>query len=215
MDGTDKAPSDVVEPVHSFGEKIGDRFISGPRGHSVGIAGLGDIGKEIGKRLNAIGMTVHYTKRVPLTKAEQAELGFKATYHESFESMLPHSELLVLSLPLSAHTHHIVNEKTIAQLPDGARIVNIGRGGLIDTQALIASLKSGKISGVGLDVFEKEPSIEPELLGRWDVILTPHLGSSTYDVAVAAENTCMTNITEYYFGDMTNVTSVNNDLLKN
>lgn len=205
--------ADSGRVVYSFGDRIGDRWVRQPRTHSVGIAGFGAIGKEIGARLASIGMKVHYTKRTPLTPEEEAGLGYEARYHESLVQMLPFSDVLVLALPLNEDTKHIMNDKTFPLLPPDARVINIGRGPLIDTQALLRALKSGKLWGAALDVFEHEPIVEPELCSRWDVILTPHTASSTYENVLAAEKICMNNIHELFYGDPSKMTIVNKQYL--
>lgn len=204
----------LVRPIYSFGDSIGDRFVRQPRGHSVGIAGFGAIGKEIGSRLNAIGMKIHYTKRTKLTPSEESSLGYPVTFHDSVEHMLPFSDLLVLALPISPQTRHLLNDRTLALLPREARIVNIGRGGLIDTSALLRSLKSGRVAGAALDVFENEPIVEKDLCSRWDVILTPHIGSSTHENVLGAEKICMNNITNLFYGDGQSLTIVNEKFIK-
>lgn len=193
----------------SFGQRVGDRDVKQPRGHNVGIVGFGAIGKEIGQRLSAIGMNVHYTKTCPLSDTEVSKLGYPVTFHTNVESMFPMSDLLVLACPLNSKTKHMVNKNTIALLPKGAKIINIGRGALIDTRALINALKSGHLTGVALDVFEKEPVTEEELCNRWDVLLTPHIGSSTMETALGAEEICVNNMINELLGDGKSLTKVN------
>lgn len=193
----------------ALGHIVGGRYVKQPRGHVVGIVGFGAIGKEIGKRLSAIGMNVHYTKTKPLTDAETSQLNYPVTFHRTLESMLPHSDLLVLACPLNPKTHYMINKNTLALLPKEAKIVNIGRGALIDTRALLDALKSGHLSGAALDVFEKEPVADHELCDRWDVILTPHIGSSTVETAIGAEAICVNNIINVLLGDGQKATRVN------
>lgn len=206
---TDDQANIPVKPVYGFGDKVGNRFVRQPRGHVAGIAGLGAIGKEIGARLNSIGMNVCYHNRTRLNPDEEARLGYAATYYKSFEDMLPNIDLLILSLPINDSTKHIVNENTLALLPQGSKIVNIGRGGLIDTRALIQSLKTGEIHGAALDVFEKEPIVEEELCDRWDVILTPHTGSSTQENVLGAEKICIDNLLNFFYKEDKLITIVN------
>lgn len=181
-------------PGFAFGDLMAGRAVRQPRGHSAGIVGFGAIGKEIGRRLDSIGMNVHYTKNTPLSDKEIAALGYEATFHESTDTLFPKCDVLVLACPLNAKTHYMINEKSLAQLPKEAKIINIGRGALIDMKALLAALKSGHISGLGIDVFEKEPIIDKELCDRWDVIVTPHIGASTIEVVERSESHCIDNI---------------------
>lgn len=202
-------PENDTAPAFAFGDLVSGRAVRQPRGHNVGIVGFGAIGKVIGQRLDAIGMNIHYTKTTPLTKAETESLGYKAIYHETNETLFPLCDLLVLACPLNASTHYMMNETTLAQLPKEARIINIGRGGLIDTKALVKSLKSGHLYGAALDVFEREPIVDSELCGRWDVILTPHIGSATVETVEVSENICIANIQNCILGDGKSLTKVN------
>lgn len=196
-------------PKFAFGDMISGRAVRQPRGHTVGIVGFGGIGKEIGRRLSAIGMKVLYCKRTKLDPEEEAELGYPATFHGTIDSLFPESDLLVLACPLNAESHYMVNEDTLKLLPQGAKIINIGRGALIDTKALVQSLKSGHIHGAGIDVYEKEPIIDEELIGRWDVILTPHSGSATIETVESSEKNCIDNIFHILQGDEKSLTRVN------
>ncbi|KAF5093644.1 hypothetical protein D0Z00_003940 [Geotrichum galactomycetum] len=103
----------------------------------------------------------------------------------------------------------MLNSRTFALLPDGAKIINIGRGKLIDTGALLDALRAGKVTGAALDVFESEPNVEPELLNRWDVLLTPHIASSTIETLQGAEQICVDNMVNAFYGDGLSVTRVN------
>lgn len=154
-------------------------------------------------------MNVHYTKRTPLSEKEVSALNYPVTFHENLESLLPKADLLVLACPLTSDTHHMINSNSLKLLPEEAKIINIGRGGLIDTKDLITALKSGRITGAALDVFETEPTINAELCDRWDVILTPHVGSSTIETSRGAENICINNITNVLRGEAGLVTRVN------
>lgn len=179
----------------AFGDKIGGKRLQSTFGKRCGIVGAGAIGKEIVKRVSVMGMAVHYCTRTPLTKTALEELpAANMTAYSSLEELLPNCDIVILSLPLGPATHHLLNAKTIAMLPVGAKIVNVGRGPLIDTEALIEALESGHISSAGLDVFEFEPLIQERLLNRWDVTLLPHLGSCSVDTVIAAENNIMANI---------------------
>jgi glyoxylate reductase len=185
------APTTNLPEPFAYGHIVGSERVQMPHGKRVGIAGFGAIGKALARRLHVLGMKIHYLKRSPVTAEEQKELGFRIVYHESFDSLAKVSDLLVLTLPLSPETTHILNSSTIAFLPSGAKVVNIGRGPLIDQKALLDGLRSGKISSAGLDVYEYEPTIEPELLERWDVTLLPHIGGCSTDAAHASMVNCM------------------------
>lgn len=188
--------------LFEFGHSVGGKIASDPTGQRVGIAGFGAIGKRIGARLNALGMNVHYLKRTPLDSKEAADLGYNAACHTTFDSLCKVSDLLILSLPASPETKHIVNDNTIKLMPDGVKIVNVGRGELIDDNALLRGLKSGKISAVGLDVFNNEPDVNPELLKRYDVTVLPHIAGSTVNTYVNCHSYILTNLKNaILFGD--------------
>lgn len=196
-------------PAFSFGQYVGGRAVRQPRGHTASVVGFGAIGKEIGERLAGIGMRVQYTKPTPLTAKEVSQLTYPVRYYETVQEMLPTTDLLVLACPLTKATRHLLNSATLALLPREAKVVNIGRGPLIDTGALISALKKGYLSGAALDVFEKEPVPEEELCGRWDVILTPHIGSSTIETVLGAEGICIANMENVLLGNGQCVTKVN------
>ncbi|ANB11985.1 glyoxylate reductase [Sugiyamaella lignohabitans] len=199
-----------------YGHLVGNYKVDSPKGQVAGIVGFGSIGRAIAKRLAVLGMKIHYLKRSPLTESEIEELGgtgstppFEITRHETFDSLAKVSNLLVLVVPLTSDTRHILNERTIALLPDAARVVNVGRGPLIDQKALIKALESGKLSSAGLDVYEQEPLIEPALAERHDVTLLPHIGSCTDESAQAALENCFVNIKDVVLGSGKARNSVN------
>lgn len=169
------------------------------RNRSVGVAGLGNIGKAIVRRLAPLGVELHYYKRSELTEEEKKTLP-EITYHSSFESLCEVSDQLILALPGGADTVNIVNKKTLALLPQGASVVNIGRGTLINEDDLLEALGSKQISMAGLDVQVGEPFVNPKLFGRWDIQLLPHLGSGTEETALVAEMNVLDNIEDVLKG---------------
>lgn len=166
---------------YSFGEHVAGRPCLNPRGHHAVIVGFGNIGQTIGQRLSLVGMQIHYVKRTPLGKEEELALGYPVTYHNSVEDTRLFADLVVISCPATPQTFHLLNKDVFDAFEKPIRVINIGRGSVIDEQALVDALKSGKVSFAGLDVFENEPSVHPELHGRQDVILTPHIGASTVE----------------------------------
>ncbi|OBA23143.1 NAD(P)-binding protein [Metschnikowia bicuspidata var. bicuspidata NRRL YB-4993] len=178
---------------YSFGEYIGGRPCLSPKGHNAVIVGFGNIGQTIGRKLSLIGMNIHYVKRRQLSGAEERSLGFVATYHRSIGATCLFADLVVIACPATPETHHLLNSAVLGSFAKPIRVINIGRGSVIDEQALVDSLKSGKVVFAGLDVYENEPSVHPELYGRQDVFLTPHVGASTtenfdHTAVVAMEN---------------------------
>lgn len=166
---------------YSFGEKIGGRECLSPRNHHAVVVGFGNIGQTIARRLALVGMHIHYVKRTRLAPHEEESFGFPLTYHPTVSDAGSVADLVVIACPGTPETYHMVDKTVIAAFSKPFRIINIGRGPVIDEEALVAGLKTGKILFAGLDVFENEPQAHPELFGRQDVVLTPHIGASTVE----------------------------------
>lgn len=149
------------------------------RGKRLGIIGMGRIGRAVAERARAFGLEVHYHNRTQLP--EDMEEALEATYWDSLDHMLPHMDIVSINCPHTPATHHLMNERTLGLLQPHAYVVNTARGGVIDEAALIAALKNKVISGAGLDVYENEPAINPELLTLPNVELLPHMGSATIE----------------------------------
>lgn len=152
-------------------------------GKTAGIIGMGRIGTAIARRLRGFSIKILYQNRKPVDPAIEKELF--AQHFRSPDEMLPKCDFLFLSSPLTPETHHILNENRLKLLHTGAIVINTGRGPLIDEYALAIALKQGKIAGAGLDVFEKEPEIHPELLTAPNTVLLPHIGSATTETREA------------------------------
>ena len=165
-------------------------------GKRLGIFGMGRIGQAVAKRARAFDMEIHYYNRQRLP-ADQEQ---GARYHERAEDLLPHSDFLSINAPGGAETYHWLNAERIARLPDNAVVVNTSRGGLVDDEALIAALKSGKLFSAGLDVFENEPNIHPGYRDLPNVFLLPHLGSATVDTRNAMGFKALDNLDAYFAG---------------
>ncbi|MBU3582770.1 D-glycerate dehydrogenase [Polynucleobacter sp. 15G-AUS-farblos] len=143
---------------------------------TIGIIGMGRIGQGIAKRALAFGMKVIYNNRSRLSEADEKACG--ATY-VSKEELLRTADHVVLVLPYTAESHHTIGAKEIALMKPTATLVNIARGGIVDDLALAQALKEKKIFAAGLDVFEGEPQVNPELLKLSNVVLAPHIASAT------------------------------------
>lgn len=165
----------------SFGDFSCGRPNLSPSGSNAVIVGFGSIGQIIGQRLSSIGMNIHYVKRTKLSEQECNKLSYNATYHQSLQDTVEFADLIIIACPGGASTKHLINSKIINDMHKPFRVINIGRGTSIDEPALVEGLKSGKIIFAGLDVFEEEPHVHPELLNRHDVVLTPHIGSGTWE----------------------------------
>ena len=154
------------------------------------IVGMGRIGQAVAKRARAFDMDIHYHNRRKLP----ADLEHGGTYHADLATMLPVSDFLSLHCPATPETRHLMNADRLALLPDGAVVVNTARGAVVDDSALIAALRSGKLAGAGLDVFEGEPAINPHYRTLPNTFLLPHLGSATVETRNAMGFRALDNI---------------------
>ncbi len=143
-------------------------------GATLGIVGMGRIGSAIARRAFGFGMRVLYSNRS--RAAAEAQLG--ATW-VPLEELLRGADHVVLVLPYSPQTHHLVGERELAMMKPTATLVNIARGGIVDDAALARALAERRIAAAGLDVYENEPALHPGLLAAPSVVLTPHIGSAT------------------------------------
>lgn len=146
---------------------------------TLAVIGMGRIGTEFAKRAMAFGMrVVAYDPYLAANRAKQLRVELCDTVDEA----VAQADFITLHMPKTAETTHLINAERIAKMKDGVRIINCARGGLVDEKALLAGLESGKIGGAALDVFETEPPVAGDpLIGRADVVLTPHLGASTQE----------------------------------
>lgn len=160
-------------------------------GATLGIVGMGRIGQAIAKRASGFAMQVQYYNRSRLPEATEAELKAR---HTDFESLLKTSDIVVLLVPYSEATHHIIDAKALRLMKPTANLINIGRGGLVDDAALAEALREGVIAGAGLDVFENEPRVNPDLLTVPNVTLTPHIGSATRATRTAMMHLAIDNL---------------------
>lgn len=146
-------------------------------GKTLGIIGLGRIGSMVARRAKGFNMTVLYTKREPDPKAE-AELGVKFA---SIDDLLAKSDFVTLHVPLTDETRHMINKESLAKMKKASYLVNTSRGSVVNEKDLVEYLRNGTLAGAGLDVFDNEPNIDPELIGMENVILTPHIASATHE----------------------------------
>lgn len=159
-------------------------------GATLGLIGFGRIGKAMVQRAKGFEMKVVYWNRTRLSETEEAELGI--TYG-SREEVLAQSDFVSLHVALTPDTTHLIGPTELAAMKSTAYLINTARGPIVDEKALVEALKSGSIGGAGLDVFEKEPILEPELYDLPNVVIQPHLGSATIGTRtkmgnMAAEN---------------------------
>jgi len=163
-------------------------------GSRLGILGMGRIGRAVADRARSFGMEIHYYNRSRLSKSLEKD----AVYHKSLESLLSVSDFFSINCPSTKETKHIINRKTLKYFPEGAVISNSARGDMIEDEAMVEALKSGKIFSLGLDVYNGEPNIHPNYLTLPNVFVLPHLGSSTMKTRTAMANLAIKNLDEFF-----------------
>lgn len=165
------------------------RCIGGKR---LGIVGMGRIGQAVAHRARAFGMEVVYHNRHRLPSS--IETMFGARYEADLDRLFAESDIVSLHCPASPATRQLVNAERLAAMKPGAYLINTARGDLIDEEALIAALQSGHLAGAGLDVFAREPAVDPRLIALPNVITLPHLGSATIEGRAHAGEKVIANI---------------------
>lgn len=163
-------------------------------GKTVGIVGMGRVGQVAAKRFRGFDMTVRYHNRRRLDPAQEAG----AVYHDDLDEMLGHCDIVSLHCPATPETRHLINAERIARLRDGAILVNTARGALVDDDALIDALRSGKLTAAGLDVFNDEPGGDPRYRDLDNVFLLPHMGSSTHETRAAMGDRAIDNLDAFF-----------------
>jgi len=152
-------------------------------GKRLGIIGMGRIGSAVARRAKGFGMSIHYHNRRRVHPSLEEEL--EATYWESLDQMLSRMDIISINCPHTPATFHLLSARRLKLLREEAYIVNTSRGEVVDENALTRALEAGEIAGAGLDVFEKEPAINPKLLRLDNVVLLPHMGSATIEGRLA------------------------------
>ncbi|MEL6474222.1 MAG: D-glycerate dehydrogenase [Pseudomonadota bacterium] len=171
------------------------RRIAGKR---LGIIGMGRIGQAVARRAKAFGLQIHYHNRKPVSAKIESLL--EATYWDSLDQMLARMDIVSVNCPHTPATFHLLNARRLELLKPDSFIVNTARGEVIDEAALARAIKAGKIAGAGLDVFEREPAVNPELQGLPNVVLLPHMGSATVEGRVEMGEKVIINIKTYADG---------------
>ena len=165
-------------------------------GKRVGIVGMGRVGQVVARRMRGFDMEIHYHNRRRIDPG--LEQG--AIFHDSLEEMLPLCAVLSLNCPATPETSGLLNAERIALLPDGAIVINTARGTLVDDDALIAALKSGKLHSAGLDVYNNEPAIDPRYRELDNTFLLPHIGSATRETRNAMGYRALDNLDAVFAG---------------
>ena len=163
-------------------------------GSRLGILGMGRIGRAVADRARSFGMEIHYFNRSQL----DIKLEKGAIYHNSLKSLLSVSDFFSINCPATKETKHIINKETLKSFPDGAIISNSARGDMIEDNAMVEALKSGKVYSLGLDVYNGEPNIHPEYLTLPNVFVLPHLGSATKKTRTAMADLAVNNLKDYF-----------------
>jgi len=152
-------------------------------GKTLGVVGLGHIGEKVARLAKAFGMKILITKRTPPSPEILKELEAEFV---SLDELLRRSDVISLHVPLTPQTYHMIGEKEIQLMKDGAFIINTSRGAVVDEKALFNALKSGKLGGAALDVYEMEPPKDYSLMKLPNVVCTPHIGAQTVEAQRAA-----------------------------
>ncbi|MHB1843565.1 MAG: 2-hydroxyacid dehydrogenase [Deltaproteobacteria bacterium] len=162
-------------------------------GSTLGVVGAGRIGRAMLRRAHGFGMRLLYHRRQGPDPELERELG---AAFRPFPSLLAESDVVSLHVPLTPETHHLVADAAFARMRPGAILVNSSRGAVVDEAALARALGSGRLRAAGLDVFEREPEVHPELLASPRVVLAPHLGSATEQSRDAMMASALTAVTD-------------------
>lgn len=160
-------------------------------GKSLGIVGLGRIGRAVARRAQGFGMRILYTKRSRLPEAEERELG--ATYM-ALEDLLRQADFVSINAAFTPQTRHLIGPRELALMKSTAFLINTSRGPLVDEAALVEALRSRRIAGAGLDVYEEEPRVQAGLLPLTQAVLTPHLGSAVGELREQMAHVVVDNI---------------------
>ncbi len=168
-------------------------------GKTVGLVGMGSIGKLVARKVKAFGAEVQYFDAYRLSVEDEANLGVK---YAGFEELLKTSDIISLHVPLSDETRHLIRKETIDLMKRSAIIINTARGEIVKEEDLAEALQSKRILGAGLDVMEHEPAEKGSpLLNLDNVVLTPHMGGSTMDISRNMVQRCIGNIVRVSNGE--------------
>ncbi|HEY7442379.1 MAG TPA: D-glycerate dehydrogenase [Vicinamibacterales bacterium] len=165
-------------------------------GKRLGILGMGRVGQVVARRARGFDMTIHYhnRRRLPPEKEQGA------TFHETLEDMLPHCDFLALHCNVTPATRGLMDARRFNLLPEGAILVNAARGAIVQDEALIDALKSGRLRAAGIDVFNNEPNVDKRLIALPNTFLMPHIGSATAETRDAMGFRALDNLDAYFAG---------------
>lgn len=178
-------------PTHMLGTQVS--------GKTLGLVGMGRIARAVARRAHhGFGMRVIFHDPYPPSAPEAAALG--AEPRQTLEQVLEESDFVSLHCPATPDTRHLMNRERLARMRRSAFLINTARGDIVDEAALAEALADGTIAGAGLDVYEREPTITPELLKMENVVLLPHLGSATQETRIAMGQRAVENLRRFFTG---------------
>ncbi|MBA3318295.1 MAG: D-glycerate dehydrogenase [Gemmatimonadales bacterium] len=178
-------------PTHMLGTQVS--------GKTLGLVGMGRIARAVAKRAHhGFGMRIIFHDPFPPSPEDAASLG--AEPRERLDQVLREADFVSLHCPATPETRHLMNAERLALLKPGAFLINTARGDVVDEAALVAALRSGRLAGAGLDVFEREPQVSAELMAMENVVLLPHLGSATQETRVAMGMRALENLRLFFQG---------------
>ena len=171
-------------PGGMLGHRIG--------GKALGIVGMGRIGQAVAQRAKAFGLSIHYHNRKRLPALLETRLD--ATYYDDLDALLAAADIVTIHTPLNADSRDLIDARRLGLMKPSAFLINASRGGVVDEEAMVAALEGGRLAGAGLDVWRFEPEIDPRLLALPNVVMTPHMGSATYEGRQATGERVIQNI---------------------
>jgi lactate dehydrogenase-like 2-hydroxyacid dehydrogenase len=178
-------------PTHMLGTQVS--------GKTLGLIGMGRIARAVAKRAHhGFGMKVIFHDPFPPSPADAAALG--AEPRDGLEQVLEEADFVSLHCPATPETRHLMNRERLARMRRSAFLINTARGDIVDEAALVEALADGTIAGAGLDVYEREPQVSPELLAMENVVLFPHLGSATHETRIAMGRRALENLRLFFSG---------------
>jgi lactate dehydrogenase-like 2-hydroxyacid dehydrogenase len=178
-------------PTHMLGTQVS--------GKTLGLVGMGRIARAVARRAHhGFGMKVIFHDPYPPSASDAAALG--AEQKEALEQVLEESDFVSLHCPATPETRHLMNRERLARMRRSAFLINTARGDIVDEAALVEALADGTIAGAGLDVYEREPQVSPELLTMENVVLFPHLGSATQETRIAMGRRAVENLKLFFSG---------------
>jgi lactate dehydrogenase-like 2-hydroxyacid dehydrogenase len=165
-------------------------------GKRLGILGMGRVGQVVAKRGRGFDMTIHYHDVRRLSPEREAG----AVFHETVEELLPHCDFLSIHCNVTPATRRLMDARRFSLLPDGAIFVNAARGAIVDDEALIEALTSGKLRAAGIDAYNNEPKVDQRLVALPNTFLMPHIGSATAETRDAMGFRAIDNLDAYFAG---------------